>query len=99
MNAVLSNLILVHNLDSVYLQVATPNASLRGVTVAPDGDLWFTENAANKIGRMSPAGELLGEYAIPSPQSGARCIVALADGRLFFTAHDSGEIGEIIPVG
>ena len=57
-------------------KVTTPNASLRGVCVGPDGDLWFTENFANKIGRMAPDGTMLGEYDIPTPDSGARCIAA-----------------------
>jgi virginiamycin B lyase len=77
--------------------VQTPNASLRGVTVAPDGDLWFTENAANKIGRMSPDGRLIGEYSIPGDHCGARAIVAIPDGRLFFSAHDADAIGEVVP--
>jgi virginiamycin B lyase len=65
--------------------------------VAPDGDLWFTENFANKIGRMSPDGRVIGEYAIPGGNCGARAIVAAPDGRLFFSAHDAGAIGEVIP--
>ena len=64
----------------------TPNASLRGVTVGADGDLWYTANFANKIGRMAPDGTVLGEYDIPTPKSGARCIAPMSDGRLFFTA-------------
>ena len=63
-------------------KVTTPNASLRSVCVGPDGDLWFTENFANKIGRMAPDGTMLGEYDIPTPNSGARCIAAMSDGRL-----------------
>jgi virginiamycin B lyase len=77
--------------------VATPDASLRGVTVAPDGELWCTENAANKIGRMAPNGKLIGEYPIPAPGAGARAILAIPDGRLFFSAFDIGAIGEVIP--
>ena len=74
----------------------TPNASLRGVTVGPDGNLWCTENFANKIGHMAPNGTLIGEYGIPTPSSGARCIAALSNGRLYFTQYDAGLIGEII---
>ncbi|MGA8586264.1 MAG: hypothetical protein WB715_20935, partial [Roseiarcus sp.] len=70
---------------------------LRGVTVATDGDLWFTENFANKIGRMAPDGTVVGEYAIPTSASGPRCITAMSDGRLFFTQYDAGLIGEVIP--
>ena len=73
-----------------------PNASLRGVTVGPDGNLWCTENFANKIGHMAPDGTLIGEYDIPTPASGARCIAALSNGRLYFTQYDAGLIGEII---
>ena len=46
------------------IRFPTPNASLRGVTVGPDGNLWCTENFANKIGRMAPDGTLIGEYDI-----------------------------------
>jgi virginiamycin B lyase len=67
------------------------------VTVGPDGDLWYTANLANKIGRMAPDGTVLGEYAIPTPASGARCIAAMSNGRLYFTQWDAGLIGEIIP--
>jgi virginiamycin B lyase len=70
---------------------------LRGVCVAPDGDLWFTENVANKIGRMKPDGTMVDEYPIPAATAGARCITAWPDGRLFFTAFDAGMIGEVIP--
>jgi virginiamycin B lyase len=61
------------------------------------GDLWFTENFANKIGRMAPDGRLVGEYDIPTSASGARCITVMSDGRLFFTQYDAGLIGEIVP--
>ena len=78
-------------------KVTTPNASLRSVAVGPDGDLWFTENFANKIGRMATDGTMLGEYYIPTPSSDARCIAAMSDGRFFFTQCGAGLIGEVIP--
>ena len=61
----------------VEFAIRTPNASARGVAVSADGDLWFTENFANKIGRMDKAGSMIAEYDIPTPASGARCIVAI----------------------
>ena len=63
-------------------KVTTPEASLRGVAITPDGKIWCTENAANRIGCMSGAGEMIGEYDIPTPASGARCILAWPDGRM-----------------
>ena len=77
-------------------KVPTPNASLRGVTIGLDGDLWYTANFANKIGRMAPDGTVLGEYDIPTPGSGPRCIATMSNGRLYFTQYDTGSIGEII---
>ena len=59
--------------------------------------IWYTANAANKIGCMAPDGIVLGEYDIPTPASGARCIAAMSDGRLFFTQWDAGLIGEVVP--
>lgn len=32
--------------------VANPGAHVSGITVAPDGNIWFTESFANKIGRL-----------------------------------------------
>jgi len=77
--------------------IPTANASPRSVAVTADGDLWFTENFANKIGRMDSSGSLIAEYDIPTTASGVRCIAAMSDGRLFFTQYDAGLIGEIIP--
>ena len=75
---------------------ADAGSVVRGVTVGADGDLWYTANAANKIGRMAPDGKVRGEYDIPTRNSGARCIAAFADGRLFFTQYDAGMIGEVV---
>jgi virginiamycin B lyase len=77
--------------------VRTQGASLRSVTVGADGDLWFTENAVSKIGRMRSDGTMVGEYDIPTSGGGARAIVSAPDGRLFFGQYDSGRIGEVRP--
>jgi streptogramin lyase len=46
---------------------------------------------------MSPTGEILAEYPLPTKQSGPRAIIVIPDGRAFFSQHDAGQIGEIIP--
>jgi len=77
--------------------VPTPNASLRGVTVGPDNNLlWYTANFANQIGCMTPDGEVLGEFPIPTAASGPRCITAFSNGRLYFTQYDASSIGEVV---
>src|SRR6185436_17408987 len=62
----------------------------------PNGNLWYTANAANQIGCMTPKGGVLGEYPIPTAASGARCIASMSNGRLYFTQWDAGQIGEVI---
>jgi virginiamycin B lyase len=39
-------------------------------TAGAHGNIWFTEIAASQIGRIPPAGVLIGEYPTPTPNSG-----------------------------
>ncbi len=55
----------------------------QGITPGPDGNLWFTEFWANRIGRMTPAG-VLTEFPIPTVETAPRGIVAGPDGNLWF---------------
>jgi len=81
-----------------------------GIATGSDGNLWFTENAAGRIGRMTPAG-VLTEYALPTvpPPAGSpagtagtmphpTAITAGPDGALWFTVVP-GEIGRITTAG
>ena len=34
----------------------TANSAPQSITAGPDGNLWFTESASNKIGRITPTG-------------------------------------------
>src|SRR5262245_24265924 len=36
--------------------VPTPGSLPHGIAVGPDGNLWFTERAGDKIGRITPTG-------------------------------------------
>jgi len=45
--------------------VPTGRAGPYDIVSGPDGNLWFTEFAANKIGRMTPAGGFA-EYPLPN---------------------------------
>ncbi len=47
----------------------TPFPGPQGIAVGPDGNLWFTEYAANQIGRVTPAG-VITEFPIPTASSG-----------------------------
>ena len=62
------------------------------ITKGPDGNLWFTEFFANKIGRIKPSG-LVTEYLIPTANSQPFDIVVGPDGNLWFTESGSSKIG------
>ncbi len=81
-----------------------------GITTGSDGNLWFTENAAGKIGRMTPAG-VVTSFVLPDvpPPEGSpagtagttpnpTAIAAGPDGSLWFTGIP-GEIGRITTAG
>ena len=48
--------------------VLTSGSNPLGITVGPDGKLWFTENATNKIGNVTTCGAFT-EYSIPTKNS------------------------------
>ena len=66
-----------------------------GITTGPDGNLWFTEESpyANRIGRMTPQGNLIGEYPVPTPNTYPEFITAGPDGNLWFTESYFSKIG------
>jgi hypothetical protein len=62
------------------------------------GALWFTEEGANKIGRITIAGAV-SEYAIPTASSQPEDITMGPDGALWFTELKGNKIGRITTVG
>src|SRR5580692_10918608 len=55
------------------------------IAIAPDGNLWFTEGAGNRIGRMRPDGTGLREFDLPHVGSQPRIIAVGADKNVWFT--------------
>jgi streptogramin lyase len=78
--------------------IPTANSLPFGITLGPDGALWFTENGGNKIGRITTAGAFT-EYPIPTATSGPQGIAAGPDGALWFAEHNAGKIGRITTAG
>jgi streptogramin lyase len=75
-----------------------------GITVGPDGNVWFTEYYGNAVGRITPDG-VITEFHVPThynggtPQSQPHEIVAGPDGNLWFPDSGGGKIGRISPGG
>ena len=66
--------------------------------VGADGSLWFTEQMANKLGRLDPKTGEMKEYSLPSDKNaGPHGLVADKDGNIWFTANFGGYIGKLDP--
>jgi virginiamycin B lyase len=68
------------------------------ITAGPDGALWFIENFANQIGRITTAGTFT-EFPIPTQNSDVSGIAAGPDGALWFTEAIGQKIGRITTTG
>jgi virginiamycin B lyase len=68
-----------------------PNANSlpSGITLGPDGNLWFTETGNNKIGRITTAG-VITEFPIPTANSQPNGITTGPDGALWFAETGAG---------
>ena len=64
------------------------------IIAGADGNLWFTENTANKIGKITTAG-VITEFALPNANSQPIAIAAGSDGNLWFTEWQGNRIGRI----
>ncbi len=77
--------------------IPTRNSRPVGITAGPDGDLWFTESRANRIGHVVAL--RVREIRIPAPGGDPRGIAAGPDGALWFTEVGPNRIGRITTAG
>ncbi len=75
----------------------TVSAGPNLITSGPDGNLWFTEIWANKIGKITTAGSIT-EYPLPQTYA-VFGIAAGTDGALWFTESGVNRIGRITTAG
>jgi len=87
----------------------TAESGPAGITRGPDGNMWFTEETGNAIGRITPAGVVTQFGAHPVDDETAEgalevnslptTITAGPDGNLWFTESLGNRIGRITPAG
>jgi streptogramin lyase len=77
----------------------SPNSEPTGIAAGPEGNLWFTEEREDKIGRISVSGSPIAEFAIPTPESEPADIAMGPEGNLWFTESKGNKIGRITPAG
>src|SRR5262245_6878971 len=59
--------------------IPTPASGPTNIVTGPDGNLWFTEFNADKIGRITPSGAIT-EFTVPGAGSGPAGITSGPDG-------------------
>jgi virginiamycin B lyase len=78
--------------------VPTKGAHPHDPAVGPDGALWFTEQMANKLGRLDPKTGEFKEYPlVEGKNSGPHGLVADSEGNIWYTANFGGYIGKLDP--
>jgi virginiamycin B lyase len=78
--------------------VPTKAAKPYAVAVSPDGSIWFSEEASNKIGYLNPKTGELKEYPLTGEQNVApHGLVADPIGNIWFAASAGGFIGKLEP--
>jgi streptogramin lyase len=78
---------------AVFTAGLSANSGAYGMTVGPDGALWFTEENTNNIGRITTGGAIT-EYAIPTAGAVANGVAASADA-IWFSEYGAGKIGKM----
>src|SRR5437764_9141592 len=78
--------------------IPTASSGAASIAAGPDGNLWFTELAGNRIGRITPAG-VVTEFPLPAAGSAPSSITRGSDGNLWFTENGGNRIGRITPAG
>ena len=78
----------------------TANSFPTEIIAGPDGNMWFTEQLGNAIGKITTGGSVT-EYPLPNPNSHPLSIVAGPDGNLWFTEGigNGNRIGKITTSG
>jgi virginiamycin B lyase len=64
----------------------------------PDGNLWFTESEASRVGRITLAG-VVTEFPTPEAFSYPLGIATGPDGNLWFSQYSANRIGRITTAG
>jgi streptogramin lyase len=82
----------------VEFPIPTPGGLPWDITTGPDGNLWFTEQLGDKVGRITPSG-VVTEFPVPTAGASPWQIVTGPDGNLWFTERSGNKIGRITPAG
>jgi len=68
----------------------------RGIATGPDGNVWFAELHGNKIGRITPKGEIT-EFPVPTPDSGPYAPAFDKAGKVWFCESTANKVARLDP--
>ena len=76
----------------------TPNSGPHGLLEDPDGNIWYTGNAAGLIGKIEPKTGKVTEYKMPDPKArDPHSLVLSRSGLIIFTVQGGGFVGTLDP--
>jgi virginiamycin B lyase len=79
--------------DWVEILARTQASEPYGIALNSQRDVWFTEKAANKLGRYEQARMLLDEYTLPTPGGEPTDVVVDAQGCIWYAAPAANLVG------
>jgi virginiamycin B lyase len=79
------------------VKTPTPNSRPTATAVAPNGVIWFTEEAANKLGYINPNTGFITEYTWTTQNVRPNAIAIDNSGRIWFTEYNANRIGMYNP--
>ena len=85
-----------HAATASIAEFPVPSGGPSAIALGPDGAVWFTEESASKVGRITPAGSLT-EYQVPTANAGLGGIATGPDGNVWFTESKTNKLGRVIP--
>ena len=88
---------LLSNTSITDFPTPTAAAGPTWITSGPDGNLWFTEFNADKVGMINPTSHTTTDFLLPTAAAGPEDITAGPDGNLWFTEYSGNKIGTINP--
>jgi len=76
-----------------------PHSVPTGITVGPDGNLWFTNAGAGQIGKLDALTHQVALVNLPDPACRPLGITTGPDGNLWFTEEVNGKLGVMTTAG
>ena len=79
----------------VEFNIPTRDSEPQAIAIDSQGKVWFTESAADKIGRLDPVNGEKSESPIPTAGSPAGLAID-SDGNIWFVETFAGKIGKLM---